>query len=68
MSDHDSKTFDSVRHMRETRDGISAQTVGMTYDELIKWLRDHRYTDPVLQRLADRAARQADAAEHPAGR
>jgi hypothetical protein len=41
----------------------------MTYDELVQWLRAHKYTDPVLQRLADKAAQQADAADRPsAGR
>ena len=49
--------------MRQARDKISAEIEGMSYDELAQWLRVHRYTDPVLQRLADKAAQQADAAD-----
>ncbi len=46
--------------MRQARDKISAEIEGMTYEELVQWLRAYRYTDPVLQRLADEAAQQAD--------
>ncbi|MFQ5592374.1 MAG: hypothetical protein ACE5HE_14535 [Phycisphaerae bacterium] len=65
MSDSSSKTFDCVQHMRQARDRLSAETADMSYDELVKWLRSHRYTDPVLQRLAEKAAQQADAADRP---
>ncbi|HEV2054796.1 MAG TPA: hypothetical protein VGV06_06435 [Methylomirabilota bacterium] len=34
----------------------------MSYDELAQWLRAHQYSDPFLQRLAEKAAQQADAA------
>lgn len=57
-----SKTFDCVQTMRDARDKLSAEIMAMSYDELTKWLRRHRYSDPVLQRLAERAAHQADAA------
>jgi hypothetical protein len=66
MSDSTSKTFDCVQHMRQARERLSAETANMSYDELIKWLRAHRYTDPVLQRLAEKAAQQANAADRPA--
>jgi len=66
MSERSSKTFDCVQSMRQARDKLSAEIEGMTYDELLQWLRSRRYTDPVLQRLADKAAQRADAANQPA--
>lgn len=69
MSERSSKTFDCVESMRQARDKLSAEIQDMSYDELVRWLRSRRYTDPVLQRLADKAAQQADAAGRPpAGR
>ena len=65
MSDRPAKTFDCVQSMRHTRDTISAEIESMTYEELVQWLRTHRYVDPVLQRLANEAAQQADAADRP---
>lgn len=65
MSDRSRKPFDGVESMRQARDKLSAEIEGMTYEELVRWLRDHRYTDPVLQRLADKAAQQADAPGRP---
>lgn len=65
MSKRSSKTFDCVESMRQARDKLSAEIEGMGYDELVRWLRSRRYTDPVLQRLAEKAARQADAADRP---
>lgn len=65
MSERSSKTFDCVESMRRVRDKLSAEIEGMSYDELVRWLRSRRYTDPVLQRLAEKAARQADAADRP---
>lgn len=62
MSDASSRSFDCVQNMRQARDRLSAEIAGMSYDELVQWLRAHRYTDPVLQRLAEKAAQQADAA------
>jgi hypothetical protein len=59
MNEPSSKAFDCVRSMRETRDRISAEISEMSYDELAQWLREHRYTDPILQRLAEKAAQQA---------
>ncbi len=69
MSERSAKTFDCVQSMRQARDELSAELEGKTYDEMLKWLRSRRYTDPVLQRLADKAARQqhaADGATRPA--
>jgi hypothetical protein len=55
--------------MRQARDKLSAEIKDMNYDELVKWIREHRYADPLLQRLAEKAARQADVANRPsAGR
>jgi len=51
--------------MRKARDELSAELAGKTYDEMLRWLRSRRYADPVLQRLADKAAQQADAAARP---
>jgi hypothetical protein len=31
----------------------------MSYDDLVNWLRGHRYADPRLQRLAEETARSA---------
>lgn len=62
MSDASSRSFDCVQNMRQARDRLSAEIAGMSYDELVQWLRAHRYRDPVLQRLAEKAAQQADAA------
>ena len=63
MSEPSSKTFDCVQSMRQARDGFSAEIADMSHDELVKWLRNHRYADPLLQRLAEKAAQQADAAD-----
>jgi hypothetical protein len=62
MSKPSSKTFDCVQSMRQIRDRISAEVADMSYDELAQWLRAHQYSDPFLQRLAKKAAQQADAA------
>jgi len=63
MSKPSSKTFDCVQSMRQARDRLSAEIADMKYDELAQWLRAHRYSDPVLQQLAEKAAQQADAAD-----
>jgi hypothetical protein len=69
MTKRSPKTFDCVKSMRTIRDKLSAEIADMSYDELAQWLRSHRYTDPVLRRLAEKAAQQADAADRPsAGR
>ena len=48
------KRFDCVEFMRRERDRISAEIATMDHQELARWLRSFRYTDPALQRLADR--------------
>ena len=63
MSEPSPKTFDCVQSMRQTRDGISAEIESLSYDELVKWVRGHRYTDPLLQRLAEDAAQQGHGAD-----
>ena len=65
MNEPTSKTFDCVQSMREIRDRLSAEIADMNYDELSRWLRSHRYSDPFLQRLAEKAAEHADAADRP---
>ena len=55
--DEQRKAFDCVATMRGIRDRISSEIAGKTYDELVQWLHDHHYTDPVLQRLAIRSRR-----------
>jgi hypothetical protein len=63
------KKFDAVAMMREARDKISAEIEGMTLEEGLKWLASQELQDPLLRRLRDRAAQQADAADRPsAGR
>jgi hypothetical protein len=58
-----SKTFDCVEGMRQTRDRLSAEIAGKSYEELLRWLRSHRYADPFLQRLAQEAAQRGAAAD-----
>jgi hypothetical protein len=68
MSEPSFKAFDGVQSMRQIRDGLSAEIADMSYDELTQWLRAYQYSDPVLQRLAEKAAQQAGAAAQPAAR
>jgi hypothetical protein len=68
MSEQTSKAFDCVQSMRQARDRLSAEIADMSYDELVSWLRGHRYQDPLLQHLAERAAQQACAGAHPSAR
>ena len=63
MSRPSSKTFDCVKSMRQIRDRLSAEIADMTYDELAEWLQAHQYSDPFLQRLAEKTAQQADGAD-----
>ena len=65
MSKPSSKTFDCVQSMREIRDRLSAEIADMSHDELVRWLRVGLYSDPILQRLAEKAAQQADAVDRP---
>lgn len=57
MNKSTSKTFDCVQSMRQSRDRLSAEIAGMSYDEMVLWLRSYRYADPMLQRLAEQAAK-----------
>jgi hypothetical protein len=54
--------------MRQTRDRLSAEIEGMSYDEMVRWFRGHRYKDPVLQGLAEKAAQQAAGMGSDSGR
>ena len=62
MTESGSKSFDCVQTMRQIRDRLSKEIAGMNHEEMLQWLRSHRYSDPFLQRLADKAAQQGDAA------
>ena len=62
MSDRKSREFDCVQSAREARDRVSAEIESMSHEQLVSWLRSHRYSDPVLGRLAEKAAQQADPA------
>ena len=53
--DKQRKTFDCVATMRGIRDRISSEIAGKTHDELVHWLHNYDYSDPVLQRLASRS-------------
>jgi hypothetical protein len=46
------KTFDSVKMMRDIRDKISDETQNMTFEQLKKYIAD-RLKIPTLKRLAD---------------
>ena len=63
MNESRSKSFDSVQTMRQIRDRLSKEIAGMNHEEIIRWLRSQRYSDPFLQRLAEKAAQQGDAAD-----
>jgi len=63
MTRQTSKSFDCVQSMRQTRDRLSEEIAEMSYGDLTRWLRSYQYSDPFLQRLAERAAQQADATD-----
>lgn len=63
MSRMTSKTFDCVQGMRQTRDRLSAEIAHKSYDDLVRWLRSHRYADSFRQRLADEATQRAATAD-----
>jgi hypothetical protein len=54
------KKFDAVAMMRSARDKISVEIEGMTLEEELEWLATQEIDDPLLKRLRDRAAQQAD--------
>jgi len=58
-----SKTFDCVHGMRKTRDRLSTEIADKSYEDLVQWLRSHRYADPFLQRLAEEAAQRGAATD-----
>lgn len=62
MSEASAKTFDCVQTMRRIRDRLSEEVSRMTFEEQVRWLRSHRYADPLLRGLVERAAQQGDAA------
>jgi hypothetical protein len=68
MSNPKSRPFDCVHTAREARDRVSAEIENMAHEQLVAWLRSHQYSDPVLSRLAEKAAQQADSAAGAAHR
>ena len=68
MSKPSSKIFDCVRIVRRNRDRLCAEIADMSCDELARWLPVHKYSDPVLQQLAEKAAQHADEMDPPAAR
>jgi hypothetical protein len=68
MNEPVSKTFDCVQNMRQVRNRISEEIADMSHEELVKWIRGHDYADPLLQRLAENAAQQAETADRPSAR
>jgi hypothetical protein len=62
------KKFDAVAMMRSIRDRLSAQIKGMTLEEELEWLASQDLKDPFLRRLREKAAQQAEAADHAAPR
>jgi len=65
MTNPKRKAFDCVQSMRQIRDRLSKEIENMNHDELMLWLRSHRYSNPLLQRLAERAAGQSDSSDKP---
>lgn len=47
-----------AKSAREVRDRLSAEIEDMSHEELVSWLRSHQYSDPVLARLAEKAAQR----------
>jgi hypothetical protein len=68
MSSLKPKTFDCVQSMRRIRDMINGEIAKLSHDDLTRWLRSHRYSEPFLQRLAERAAQQAAPADEASPR
>lgn len=62
MSNPKADDFDCVKAAREARDRISAEIDSMSHEQLVSWLRSHRYSDPVLSRLAAKVAQPTDPA------
>lgn len=63
MSESTSKTFDCVQSMRQIREKLNEEIADISFEELARWLRSYQYSDPVLKRLAERAAQRGDAAD-----
>jgi hypothetical protein len=68
MSEAKPEGFNCVKSAREARDRISAEIEDMSHEQLIAWLRSHRYSDRVLGRLAEKAAQPAGPAAGPSPR
>ena len=45
------ENFDCVRYMREARDRISVDIANMSSEDLMRWLRSYRHSDPLVEKL-----------------
>ena len=52
------KKFDCVKNMRQAREKISEEIADMSHEELVRYFRSHKYSDPFLQKIADDAKRE----------
>ena len=60
------KEFDCVATMRRIRDQISAEMGGLSDEQLSRWLKSRRYSQPLVRRLAGRTAGPAPPEERTA--
>ncbi len=58
--------FDCVQYMREQRDRLSREMATMSFEDFVHRLRSRRYSDPFLQRMAERMAREAGVSQETA--
>lgn len=49
------KTFDAVKMMRELRDKLSEELMGMSAEERIRYIREQAATTPLGKRLTHKA-------------
>lgn len=62
------KTFDSVKLMRELRDKLSQEMEGMTTEERVRYIRDKAASTALGRTIArdkSKVTKQADAADRP---
>ena len=57
----------AVEQVRRVRDQLNREIEATTGQELLDRIQGHRYASPVLQRLASRAVRKAEASGAAAG-
>jgi len=67
MSEAQEHRATAVEQLRHVRDQLNREIEKTPARDLLDHVREHRYVSPVLQRLASRAVRKADAAGAAAG-